>query len=112
MNSVSRTRTRRSAWRNIARSIAVVTAGVGLILGGAATSAQASSSYRMGCFVITPSTGITTQTVWGHNTCSYTAGFRVSTVSWYTESCVRVASNTSGGYKWTKGRKFSGTTTC
>ncbi|GAA1033324.1 hypothetical protein GCM10009557_34710 [Virgisporangium ochraceum] len=112
MNVVSRTRNRRSAWRSIARSIAVVAASAGLILGGAATGAQASTSYRMGCFVITPTTGITTQTVWGYNTCSYTTGFRVSTVSWYTEPCVRVAPNTSGGYKWTKGRKFSGTTTC
>ena len=112
MIAPSRIRTKGPARRKLVRSIAVVAAGAGLILGGTATGAQASASYRMGCFVITPTTGITSQTVWGYNTCSYTASFRVSTVSWYRESCVSVAPHTSGGYKWTKGRAFRGTTTC
>lgn len=111
MNVVSRARKRRPARLKIVRSIAVVAASAGLVLAGTATGAQA-GSRKVGCFVITPSTGITTQTVYAYNTCSYTTGFRVLTVSWYTESCVQVAAYSSGGYKWTKGRHYSGTTTC
>jgi hypothetical protein len=112
MNAVSRIRTKRPARHKLVRSIAVAAASAGLILGSTATGAQASASYKMGCFVITPTTGITTQTVYAYNTCSYTSGFRVLTVWWYTEPCVYVAPYTTGGYKWTKGRAFSGTTTC
>jgi hypothetical protein len=109
----------RTARRGFARALAATAVSAGLIL-GATVPAHASASYKQGCFVITPTTGITTQTVYGYNTCSYTTGFQVYAM-WPTpgigsqtkgEGCIRVAPRATGGYKWTKGRKFAGTGSC
>jgi hypothetical protein len=104
------------ARRTLARTLSVAAVSAGLIVGAAAPAAYASASYPQGCFVITPTTGITTQTVYAYNTCSYTTGFQVYT-NWpgfgtRSEGCVQVAPHTTGGWKWTKGRKFVSTGLC
>ncbi|KUL22725.1 hypothetical protein [Actinoplanes awajinensis] len=100
------------------RALTVAAVSAALVAGSIAP-AQARSSYPQGCLVITPTTGIRTQTVYAYNTCSTTAGFEVYAM-WPTlggsrtlgEGCVRVAPHTTGGYKWTKGRKFARTASC
>lgn len=106
----------RPARRRLARRLCVAAVAAGLIVGAAAPAAHAGASYKQGCFVVTPTTGYTTQTVYAYNTCSYTTGFQVYT-NWpgfgtRSEGCVKVAPRTTGGWKWTKGRKFVGTGLC
>lgn len=109
-----------AARRGLARTLSVAAVSAGLVVGATASAAHAGASYEQGCFVITPTTGITTQTVYARNICSYTTGFQVKAM-WPTpgvgsitrsEGCVQVAPHTTGGYKWTKGRKFAGTELC
>jgi hypothetical protein len=105
--------------RRFARALSVVAVSAGLIVGATASAAHASGSYTQGCFVITPTTGITTQTVYAYNTCPDTHGFEVYAM-WPTplgsrtlgEGCVQVAPHTTGAYKWPKGRKFAHTDLC
>ena len=111
---VSRT-TAHSTRRRAFRALSVAAVSVGLVVGVPAT-AYASTPYGQGCFTISPSTGLTTQTVWGYNNCSYTTGFRVYDhvpgFATQAEPCVRVAPHSAGAWKWTKGRKFDGTGLC
>ena len=108
-----------AARRRFARTLSIAAVSAGLIVGGAASPAYANGSYSQGCFVITPTTGITTQTVYAYNTCSYTTGFQIYTM-WPTPLGSGTLGGplrpgrpaTTGGWKRTKGRKFGRTGLC
>src|SRR4051794_23057837 len=106
----------RASRRQLTRVLSVAVVSTGLILSAAVPAAMASSSYQQGCFTITPTVGLTTQTVYGYNNCSYKTGFRVIDqvpgFAYTYEPCVDVAPYTTGGWKWTKGRKFITTQLC
>ena len=88
--------------------VPIAVAGAGLVLGAVVSPAPALASSPGDCLSFTHTSGITTQTVYGHNNCSWgTAGFKVhswSAISQETSPCIWVNAGQTGGWTWTRGR--------
>lgn len=96
------------------RALSTVGIAAALIAGGTST-AQAYTGGTTSCFSWHIVQGITTQTVYATNTCGTTQSFQVGQNSpWgtYWTPCTAVAAHQTGGWSWTKVRKFKGFNQC